>query len=259
VTAPFSDAQLERYARHIVLREIGGAGQRRLLGARIAVVGAGGIGAGALPYLVAAGVGRVRLIDDDTVSLSNLQRQTLFTATDIGSPKVERGTRALARVNPDCAVEPICLRLDPGNAQSMLAGADVVLDGCDNFATRLAVADAALALRIPLISAAVGPFDGQISTFAGWKPTLPCYRCLVGSDPAQQARSCAETGVLGALTGALGALAAIEVIREIVGFGEGLAGRLLLIDALSNRQRTVALMKDPACPACAPQPIFSSG
>lgn len=257
--AAFSDAQLERYARHIVLREIGGAGQRRLVGARVAVIGAGGIGAGALPYLAAAGVGRIRLIDDDTVSLSNLQRQTLYTAADIGAPKVERAARALARVNPDCAVEPVGVRLNPGNAEAMLAGADVVLDGCDNFATRLTVADAALALRIALVSAAVGPFDGQLATFKGYDPALPCYRCLVGSDPANAERSCADTGVLGALTGALGALAAIEVVREIVRFGEGLAGRLLLVDALSSRQRTVIVAKDPVCPACAPHPIFSPG
>lgn len=233
-----------------MLKEIGGAGQRHLLGARVAAIGAGGIGAGALPYLAAAGVGRIRLIDDDLVSLSNLQRQTLYSAADIGASKVERAARALARINPDCAVEPVGARLDPGNAKAMLAGADVVLDGCDNYATRLAVADAALALRIPLVSAAVGPFDGQLSTFKGWEATLPCYRCLVGSDPAQNARSCAEAGVLGALTGALGALAAIEVVREIVRFGEGLAGRLLLLDALSSRQRTIAVAKDPGCPAC---------
>lgn len=248
----FSDGQLERYARHLVLREVGGAGQRRLLAARVAVVGAGGIGAGALPYLAAAGVGRIRLVDDDTVSLSNLQRQTLYCAADVGAFKAERAARALARINPDCAVEPVAIRLDAANAGALLARADVVLDGCDNFGTRLVVSDAAVALRIPLVSAAVGPFDGQLSTFKGDDPALPCYRCLVGADPAMADRSCADTGVLGALTGALGALAAIEVIREIVGFGESLAGRLLLLDALTACQRTVALAKDPACPSCAP-------
>lgn len=244
-----------------MLKEIGGAGQRRLLGARVVAIGAGGIGAGALPYLAAAGVGRIRLIDDDTVALSNLQRQTLYTVADIGAPKVECAARALGHINPDCAVEPVALRLVPSNAKALLAGADVILDGCDNFATRLAVADAALALRLPLVSAAVGPFDGQLTTFKGYHPTLPCYRCLVGTDPATAHRSCADAGVLGALTGALGALAAIEIVREILGFGEGLAGKLLLIDALSNRQRTVTLAKDPACPACAlrPQPTFSPG
>ena len=247
---PFSDLQLERYARHLILPTIGGAGQRRLLGARVAVVGAGGIGAGLLPYLAAAGVGRIRLIDDDTVSLSNLQRQTLYSGADVGAVKVERAARALGRINPDCAVEPVAVRLIAGNAAELLAGADVVADGCDNFATRLAVADAALSLKVPLVSAAVGAFDGQLSTFRGWEPGLPCYRCLVGTDPRAPGRSCAEDGVLGALTGAMGALTAIEVIRAVAGFGEGLEGRLLLMDALSMRQRTVRLAKDPGCRGC---------
>ena len=247
---PFSDLQLERYARHIVLPEIGSAGQRRLLGARVTVVGAGGIGAGLLPWLAAAGVGRIRLIDDDHVSLSNLQRQTLFTANDLGTPKVERAARALGRINPDCAVEPVVGGLTATNVSDMLRGADVVADGCDNFPTRLVVADACQALRVPLVSAAVGPFDGQLSTFRGWEAGMPCYRCLVGNDPRAAERSCADAGVLGALVGALGALAAVEVLRAIVGFGEGLAGRLLLLDAMGMRQRTVALTKDPACGGC---------
>lgn len=247
---PFSELQLERYARHIVLPEIGGAGQRRLLAARVAVVGAGGIGAGLLPWLAAAGMGRIRLVDDDIVSLSNLQRQTLFTADDLGAPKVERAARALGRINPDCAVEPVAVRLTAANAALMLGGCDVVADGCDNFETRLAVADACQALRVPLVSAAVGPFDGQLSTFRGWEAGMPCYRCLVGNDPRAIERNCADTGVLGALPGAMGALAAVEVLREIVGFGEGLAGRLLLMDAMGMRQRTVRLAKDQACAGC---------
>lgn len=247
---PFSDLQLDRYARHVVLPQIGGAGQRRLLGARVVVVGAGGIGAGLLPWLAAAGVGRIRLIDDDTVSLSNLQRQTLFTAADVGAPKVERAQRALARINPDCAVEPVALRLSSENARALLTGADIIADGSDNFATRLTVADTALALQTPLVSVAVGPFDGQLSTFRGWLPAQPCYRCLVGADPRAVDCSCADAGVLGALVGVMGALAAIEVLGEIVGFGEGLAGRLLLVDALGGRQRTVGLVKDPACTGC---------
>ncbi len=247
---PLSDLQLDRYARHIVLPEVGGGGQRRILRARVAVVGAGGIGAGLLPWLVAAGVGRIRLIDPDTVSRSNLQRQTLFTAEDIGAPKVERAARALARINPDPAIEPVAARLTRENAALLLAGADVIADGSDNFACRLAVADAARALEIPVVSAAVGPFDGQLTTLRPWHADQPCYRCLVGHDPRTTDRSCADTGVLGALVGTLGSLAAIEVLREIAPFGEGLAGRLLLIDALSMRQRTVTLTKDPAC-SCA--------
>ena len=245
----FSDLQLDRYARHIVLPEVGGAGQRAFLGARVCVIGAGGIGAGLLPWLAAAGVGRIRLVDDDIVSRSNLQRQTLYTAADIGHAKVERAARVLGALNPDCAVEPVAVRLTPENAASLISGCDAVADGCDNFATRLAVADAAAAARAPLVSAAVGPFDGQLSTFTPWAPGQPCYRCLTGPSPESPGRSCADAGVLGALPGAMGALAAIEVLRLLHPFGEGLAGRLLLVDALTMRQRTLALPRDPGCAA----------
>lgn len=245
-----SDKQLDRYARHIVLKEVGGAGQRRLLGARVAVVGAGGLGAAALPYLAAAGVGRIRLIDDDTVSLSNLQRQTLYATPDIGALKVERAARALASLNPDVAIEPCAVRLDAENADALLADVDVLADGTDNFATRLLIADTALDSRVPLVSAAVGPFDGQIALFRGWEADKPCYRCLVGSQPAAPDRSCADQGVLGALVGIMGAMQALETVRAIANFGDDQAGRLLLYDALGARVRTVALPKDPACPAC---------
>jgi adenylyltransferase/sulfurtransferase len=245
-----SDAQLERYARHIVLREIGGAGQTRLLGATVAVIGAGGIGSPALQYLAAAGIGRLIVIDDDRVDLSNLQRQTLFATADIGAPKAEAARAALARLNPDVTVEPRIVRLDTTNATALIAGADVVLDGCDNFVTRLAVADAALAARIPLVSAAVGQFEGQLAVFRGWEPDKPCYRCFVGDAPDRPEASCSEQGVLGAMTGVLGSLAALEAIRAIAPFGEDPAGKLLLVDALAFRFRTLALPKDPGCPAC---------
>ena len=245
-----SDEQLERYARHIVLREIGGAGQTRLLGATVAVIGAGGIGSPALQYLAAAGIGRLIVIDDDRVDLSNLQRQTLFATADIGAPKAEAARAALARLNPDVTVEPRIARLDATNAADLIAGADVVLDGCDNFATRLAVADAALAARIPLVSAAVGQFEGQLAVFRGWEPDKPCYRCFVGHDPDRPEVSCAEQGVLGAVTGALGSLAALETIRALVPFCADPAGKLLLVDALDFRFRTLVLPKDPGCPAC---------
>jgi adenylyltransferase/sulfurtransferase len=244
------DEQLERYARHIVLREVGGAGQVRLLGASVAVIGAGGIGSPALQYLAAAGIGRLIVIDDDRVDLSNLQRQTLFGTADIGRPKAEAARDALARLNPDVTVEPRVTHLDAANAAGLIAGADVVLDGCDNFATRLPVADAALAERIPLISAAVGQFEGQLGVFRGWEADKPCYRCFVGDDPDRPDVSCAEQGVLGAMTGVLGSIAAIEAIRAIVPFGEDPAGKLLLVDALAFRFRTLALPKDPGCPAC---------
>jgi adenylyltransferase/sulfurtransferase len=242
-----NDDQLERYARHIILKEIGGAGQQRLLDAQVVLIGAGGIGAPAIQYLAAAGVGRLRVIDDDEVSLSNLQRQVLFATDDIGRPKVEAAREAVARLNPDVSVDPVAARLDAANAAALLADADVVLDGSDNFETRLAVADAALTLRIPLVSAAVGQFDGQLGVFRGWEEGRPCYRCLVGDNPDRPDISCADQGVLGALTGTLGSLAAIEAIRSIVPFGADPAGTLLLIDMLNFRFRTLTLPKDPGC------------
>ena len=245
-----SDAQLERYARHIVLKEIGGAGQARLLASHVAIIGAGGIGCPALQALAGAGVGRITLIDDDVVSLSNLQRQTLFGTADIGRLKVDAAADAVARLTPDVTVVKQPQRLDASTAGAMLADADVVLDGCDNFATRLAVADAAHGLRIPLVSAAVGQFDGQIATYRGWEADKSCYRCLVGADPDRPDVSCADQGVLGALTAMIGSMAALEAIRQITGLGDDSAGRLLLVDALAFRFRTIALPKDPGC-SCA--------
>lgn len=246
-----SDEQLERYARHIVLKEIGGAGQARLLSADVAVIGAGGIGSPAILYLAAAGVGTIRVIDDDEVALSNLQRQVLFGTGDIGLPKAEGAMAAVARLNPDVKLIPINARIDADNAALMLREADVVLDGCDSFATRLAVADTAQRLRIPLVSAAVGPFEGQLATYRGWEDDRPCYRCLVGSPEDAPDRNCAETGVIGALTGVMGSLAALEVVRALVPFGVDMAGKLLLADLLSMRFRTLTVAKDPACPGCA--------
>ena len=243
----FSDDELDRYARHIVLREIGGRGQALLKNASVAVIGAGGLGSPCLLYLAAAGVGRLTLIDDDNVSLSNLQRQVLFSTADTGRAKVEAAEERLAALNPHVAVTPLATRLDAGNATALLAGHSIIADGCDSFATRLAVSDAAQALRIPLVSGAVGPFDGQLATFRGWEDGQPCYRCFVGDMADRPEQSCAETGVLGALTGIIGAMMALEVIREITGFGESLAGRLLLYDALGARTRTVRLPRDPAC------------
>lgn len=243
----FSDAELDRYARHLVLREVGGAGQAALKAARVVVIGAGGIGSPALQYLAAAGVGTLVVIDDDHVDVSNLQRQTLFGDADIGTPKVAAAAAAIARINPFVTVEPKAVRIDAGNAALLIAGAQVVLDGCDNFATRLTVADAALAARIPLVSAAVGQFEGQLGVFRGWEPTLPCYRCFVGNDPARADASCADQGVLGALTGIMGSMAALETMRAIVGFGDDPAGRLLVADLLAFRFRTLTLPKDPGC------------
>lgn len=246
-----SDEQLERYARHIILKEIGGAGQARLLSADVAVIGAGGIGSPAILYLAAAGVGTIRVIDHDAVALSNLQRQIMFGTADVGAPKAEAAMAAVARLNPDVKLIPINARIDATNADLILREADVVLDGCDNFDTRLAVADATQRLRIPLVSAAVGPFEGQIATYRGWEADKPCYRCLVGAPEDAPERNCAETGVIGALTGAMGSLAALETIRALVPFGKDMAGRLMIADLLSMRFRTLDVPKDPACPGCA--------
>lgn len=246
-----SDEQLDRYARHIVLKEIGGAGQTRLLSAHALIVGAGGIGSPVVQYLAAAGVGHLTVVDDDRVALSNLQRQTLFATRDVGHAKVVAAANAVQRLNPDVTVTPIDRRIDAGNARALLTGVDVVVDGSDSFATRLAVADAALAARVPLVSAAVGQFDGQLAVYRGWEAGRPCYRCLVGDAPDRADVSCADQGVLGAMTGVMGSLAAIEAIRQIVPFGDDPAGRLLIADALAFRFRTITLPKDPACPCAA--------
>jgi molybdopterin/thiamine biosynthesis adenylyltransferase len=251
-----SDTDLSRFARHIILKEIGGAGQLALRRARIVVVGAGGIGSPALQYLVGAGIGRITIVDDDAVDLSNLQRQTLFGASDIGAAKTDAAATALARLDPDVALGRHHGRIGPDNARAILAGADVVLDGTDNFATRLTVADAALALRIPLVSAAVSQFEGQLGVYRGWESDKPCYRCFVGQDPEREGVSCADVGVLGAMAGVMGSLAALEVVRAIVPFGEDTAGTLLLADGLSLRFRTIRLPKDPGCPGCLTQSLF---
>ncbi|WP_174278811.1 HesA/MoeB/ThiF family protein [Sphingomonas bacterium] len=245
-----SDEELTRYARQIVLKEIGGAGQTRLKAATVAVIGAGGIGSPVIQYLAAAGVGRLRVIDDDRVDLSNLQRQVLFDTPSLGAPKGEQAVRAAWRLNPLVRVEAVATRLDADNAGSLLAGADVVVDGSDNFATRLAAADAALALRIPLVSAAVTQFEGQLAVYRGWEADRPCYRCFVGDAPDQPDASCADQGVLGPAAGVLGSLAALEAIRALVPFGDDPAGRLLLVDLLGWRFRTLILPKDPGCAAC---------
>lgn len=250
MTPPLSDDELDRYARHIVLKEFGGAGQTRLKAARVAIVGAGGIGSPAIQYLAAAGVGHLRLIDDDRVEPSNLQRQTIFVSDDAGTAKVEAAAAAARRINPHVAVEPVAVRIDPANAATLLAGVDVVLDGCDNFATRFAVADAAFAAHIPLVSAAVGQFEGQLGVYRGWEAVLPCYRCFVGEAPERAETSCAEDGVLGPVTGILGSLAALEVTRAIAPFGDEAAGKLLLVDLLALRFRTLRLPKDPGCAGC---------
>ena len=249
-----SDSQLDRYARHIVLKEIGGEGQRKMLGATVAVVGAGGIGSPAIQYLAAGGIGKLRAIDDDEVSLDNLQRQILFGTADIGKAKVLAAGMAAAKLNPDLVFEGRNERLDSANAAELLTGADIVLDGSDTFATRLVVSDTCTALRIPLVSAAIGQFQAQIGTFRGWLPDQPCYRCFVGDAfDADDCDTCAELGVLGAMAGMAGTFAALETIRAIAGFGDDPAGKLHLFDGLKPAMRTLTIAKDPNCRACAGQ------
>lgn len=251
----FSDDELARYARHIVLPEFGGAGQARLKVATIAVIGAGGIGSPVIQYLGAAGVGRLVVIDDDRVEASNLQRQTIFGSGDAGASKAEAARGFVARLNPFAAVEPHAVRIDAANADALLGGADAVVDGSDNFATRLAVADAALRLRVPLVSAAVTRFEGQLAVYRGWEADKPCYRCFVGHAPERDGGTCAEDGVLGPAAGVLGTLAALEAIRAVAPFGDDPAGTLLIADLLALRFRTLRLPKDPGCPACGQSPV----
>jgi molybdopterin/thiamine biosynthesis adenylyltransferase len=236
---------IERFARHIVLREIGGAGQQALGQAHIAIVGAGGLGAPAALYLAAAGIGRITLIDPDTVSLDNLQRQILFTTEDVGTPKVETGAKALQALNPAIRVTTRQQALHEDNAVEFLRGADMVLDGCDNFETRFAVNDASRDLGIPLVSGAVGRWDGQVSVFNA-TPDAPCYRCWVPELPPD-AETCARVGVVGALTGLIGSIMALEAIKLVCEAGDPLIGRIALHDALNATSRTVTLKRDPGC------------
>ena len=236
--------EIERYARHIVLREIGGPGQAKLKRARVLVVGAGGLGAPLLQYLAAAGIGTLGIVDDDTVSLSNLQRQVIHGTDDIGRPKVASAEEAIRQLNPHVAVAVHETRLTAENARALVAGYDVVADGSDNFETRYTVSDACFYEGKPLVTAALGQFDGTLTTIRaherGPDGPNPTYRCLFPAPPPPgTVPTCAEAGVLGALAGVMGALMAMEVVREIVGFGEGLVGRLLMVDARGMRFETM--------------------
>ena len=248
--------QLERYARHIMLRELGGVGQQKLLKAHVALVGLGALGGPAAMYLAAAGIGALTLIDDDAVTLSNLQRQVLFGTSDIGKPKTEAGSRELSAMNPDVRIVTKATRLNASNAKSLLESAHIVVDGSDSFVTRFDVNHACYDLGVPLISGAVGRWSAQVSVFkAGLtkgkpaKDRLPCYRCLVADSPESE-ETCAAVGVIGPLTGVIGARLALETVKEIAGVGTSLAGKLWLFDGLSGDARTVTLHADPACVVC---------
>jgi molybdopterin/thiamine biosynthesis adenylyltransferase len=250
-----SPARLDRFARHIVLPEVGGAGQVRLAEARVAIIGLGGIGSPALQYLAASGIGRLALVDDDAVDVSNLQRQTIFTTRDVGYGKAVSARRWLANFDDALQVDVSDARITPGNAASLIAGADVVLDGTDNFATRLAVSDACVAAGIPLLSAAVGRFQGQVGAWAGHLPGEACYRCFVGDAfDAEDCDTCADDGMLGAMAGWVGSFAAMQAIKVLLGgmstLGEPGWGRLHILDGLEPGMRTIRIARDPACKGC---------
>ncbi len=247
--------RLDRFARHIVLPELGGAGQVALAAAHVALIGCGGIGSPALQYLAAAGIGRLTLIDDDVVEISNLQRQTIFTSSDIGQPKAERAAAWVKAFDPALDARAIVGRVGGDNVARVLEGVTLVLDGSDNFATRLAVSDACVRLAIPLTSAAIGRFQGQVGNFAGHLPGQACYRCFVGdSFDAEDCDSCAADGVLGAMVGMVGSFAAMQAIRVLVAghaaLGDPQWGRLHLFEGLVPSLRSLTIARDPACRGC---------
>ena len=249
-----SPEEIERYARHIVLHGLGGPGQQRLKAARVLVIGAGGLGAPVLQYLAAAGVGVLGCADDDEVSLSNLQRQVIHGTPDIGRPKVDSAADAISRINPHVAFQPHPVRVNDGNVRALVRQYDLIADGSDNFATRYLVSDACFYEKKPLVTGAVGVFDGSLTTLrpfevrAGGEP-WPTYRCLFPEAPPEGTiPACSEAGIIGALTGIVGSMMALEVIREIAGFGESLTGKLLLVDALAMRFETLEYGWDPENP-----------
>jgi molybdopterin/thiamine biosynthesis adenylyltransferase len=254
-----SDEQLERYARHIVLREVGGAGQAKLLAARALVIGAGGLGSPVILYLAAAGVGTIGIVDFDSVSLSNLQRQIAHDSRSVGEAKTASAARTVKALNPDVRIEEHNCRITAENARELIAAYDIVADGSDNFPTRFLVNDACYFAQRPLVSAAVTEFDGQLATFKAFERGLPCYRCLFPEPPPPgSSPSCSETGILGAAAGVMGTLQALEVMKEIIGIGESLAGQLLIYDALAVRFRKVKVPPDPACALCGENPTILS-
>ncbi|QJE74581.1 molybdopterin-synthase adenylyltransferase MoeB [Aerophototrophica crusticola] len=254
----FSDSQIERYARHIMLKEVGGEGQSRLLRSSVLVVGAGGLGAPLLLYLAAAGVGRIGVVDHDVVDLSNLQRQVVHDTGSIGQPKVDSAAARLKAINPDVVVETHRERLTKANVLDLLAKYDVVADGTDNFATRFLLNDSCFLAGKPLVSAAMLRFDGQLSTFkAHLGHPHPCYRCIFREPPPPgMIPSCSEGGVLGALAGTMGSLQSVEVLKELLGIGDSLSGRLLMYSALETSFRTVKVRRDPDCPLCGEHPTY---
>jgi len=254
----FTEDQIQRYARHILLPEVGGVGQSKLISARVLVVGAGGLGSPLLLYLAAAGVGMIGLVDDDTVDLSNLQRQIVHTTSSVGESKVESAAATIAAINPEVKLIQHAERLTVKNAPSIIGDYDIIADGTDNFATRFLINDACYFAERPLVSAAILRFDGQVSTFKAYEEgDHPCYRCLYREAPPEgQIPTCAEAGVLGALCGMIGSLQATEVIKEILKIGESLSGSLIIYEGLGTTFRKIKVRRDPGCPLCGTEPTI---
>lgn len=253
----FTDEQINRYARHIILKEVGGIGQEKLLAARVLLIGAGGLGSPLALYLAAAGVGTIGVVDDDTVDLSNLQRQVAHDGASLGRPKVESAAARMRGLNPDVTVIEHKTRLTADNALDLVSGYDIVADGSDNFETRFLVNDACHFAKKTLVSGAILRFDGQLTTFATHRGG-PCYRCIYGDvPPPGSAPTCAQAGVLGAVPGVIGSLQATEVLKEILGVGTSMAGRLLIWDALETQFRTVRVPRDPGCALCGDRPTIT--
>ncbi len=251
------DEQLERYARHIILREVGGPGQAKLLDARVLAIGAGGLGSPLILYLAAAGVGTIGVVDFDKVSLSNLQRQIAHGTDDIGRLKTDSAADAVRHINPETKLITHPTRIAADNALDLVSSYDIVADGSDNFATRFLVADACHFSKRALVSAAVTQFDGQLATFKAFAGDYPCYRCLFPEPPPpEEAPNCSEAGILGAAAGVMGALQALEVMKEIIGLGDSLAGRLVIYDALGAQFRNVKVPRDPKCALCGSTPTI---
>lgn len=253
-----TEERLHRYARHIILEEVGEEGQLKLLQSRVLVIGAGGLGSPVLMYLAAAGVGTLGVIDDDTVDITNLQRQIAHTTARVGTSKVDSATETIAALNPEIKVNGYRERLVAANARAIIADYDLVADGSDNFPTRYLVNDACYLEKKPLVSAAMLRFEGQATTLRAYEDGKPCYRCIFPSaPPADLAPRCEEAGIFGALAGVVGAMQATEVLKELLGLGTGLAGRLLLYDAMDVMLRTVAIPKNPDCQLCGDNPTIT--
>ncbi|MCK9993061.1 MAG: molybdopterin-synthase adenylyltransferase [Alphaproteobacteria bacterium] len=254
-----SGEQIERYARHIMLPEIGGAGQARLLASKVLLVGAGGLGSPLALYLAAAGVGTIGIADNDVVSLSNLQRQIAHKTSDIGRPKTDSAAESIAAINPDVKAVRHPVRLNIENVRELIGDYDLVADGCDNFATKFLLNDACYLMRKPLVAAALGRFEGQLSTYRAHEGENPCYRCIFPEPPPEGSMpNCAEVGTLGLVAGVMGTLQGIEVVKELLGIGTSMTGHLLIYDALDTTFRKIRVRRDPQCRLCGPQPAITS-